>query len=226
VIPVSVIIPCRDEKAEHIAETVYSAMQAGSNDIVVVDDGSESPQNVPVAEGVRAYYQRPRGIASALNHGAMLAKHDWICWLSVRDTMYEGKLELQLRETKRAEALASFHDYINAITGLDVSPLSGKDWREHLRKPSGDNQICGSTTMVHREVIARIGGWDTSLQYCVDRMFAKQVEYDTGWHHIPLVLGSAGEHLEGHTYCADMKKRNRDSAMVVQWAEGMCREVI
>ena len=76
-IPVSVVMIVRDEE-DNIVAAIQSAKQL-SNDIIVVDTGSED-QTIALAnnQGVRVIQQSWMGYGHARNKGAEMAKHDWI----------------------------------------------------------------------------------------------------------------------------------------------------
>lgn len=206
--PVSVLVPCYNERRERIQATCHSALAAMTDDIVLVDDGSAATPEVPAY--VRHYsHDSNRGIAAALNTALSHAKHDHICWLSVGDTMHHDKLRQQLE----LGAPASFHDYRDAVTGAER--IAAADWQQRVWH---DNQFCGSTTMVHRDVLDAIGGWDESLSYSVDWAFALAIEKHVGWAYLPGVLGRSAEYPGGHTDRAHRDDKHRDHARVSRWA--------
>jgi hypothetical protein len=112
----------------------------------------------------------------------------------VGDTVAECKLHDQLQWMVEGGALASFHDYHDPFRDGDV--VTAHDWRARLWF---DNQFCGSTTMVHESVLRSVGGWDAGAQFCVDWLYAMDVEEAAGWEYIPRVWGSAAQYPDGHT---------------------------
>jgi glycosyltransferase involved in cell wall biosynthesis len=208
VYPVSAIIPCYNESAEAIAFTAHSALLAGADDIVLVDDGSATE---PVAPPFVRHYTHDsnRGIAAALNTAAEHARYDHLAWLSVGDTWHRNKLEYQFDP----EIDASFTDHVDAKAGAAV--VADVNWR---RRMWYDNVFSAGTTIVSRSVLGLIGGFDESLRYSVDWQFALAVEAIVGWEYVPKILATTGEFVGGHTDTADLKHKDRDHTQVATWA--------
>lgn len=205
--PVTVIIPHYNEPLLRLILTVLSAQKAGAAEIVVVDDGSDTP---PTTVAVRLVQQKHRGIAAALNLGLACTQQPRVCWLSVGDLMHPDKLGQQID----ANAPATWHDYVDLTTG--ANRVADPNWRVRLWY---DNQFCLSTAMVSRAVIDRIGGWDERLRYCVDWDFALRVEQYAGWARLDGVWGSAAEYLDGHTQRGQSDpRRQEDKKRVTEWA--------
>lgn len=206
--PVTVIIPCFDEPALRLTRTVLSVLKAGADDVVVVDDGSDTPPVPPFA--VRLVQQEHKGISAAINLGVTLAKHAHICWLGVGDLMHPDRLATQMA----VDAPAQFHDYTNLVDGKDAIAATG--WRSRLWYC---NQFSLSTTMVTREVIDAVGGRDESLQYCHDWDFALRVELAYGWTRIGGVWTAAAQYPGGHSDRGQKDPRRRkDRVRVNKWA--------
>ena len=193
---VSVVVPCYNEPSARVRETVRSALAASCDEVVLVDDGSETSIELAEARVVRTEH---RGIAHALNTGTKAARGDYLCWLSVGDTMRTNKIRQQYRFMRELGSAASFHDYVNGKGASGVFRSRPK-WREKLET---DNQFCGSTAMVLRDVALGCP-WDESLTYAVDWDWACRVEFDgPGWDYLQEVLGAAFELPGGHTMTAE-----------------------
>jgi glycosyltransferase involved in cell wall biosynthesis len=98
---VSVVIPVRDGEA-FVAAAIDSVCRQSLDDIevIVVDDGS-TDGSFAVAAGhsdgrVRAVRQPASGAAAARNHGARLARGEWLAFLDADDLWVPEKLRLQL----------------------------------------------------------------------------------------------------------------------------------
>lgn len=206
---VSVLVPCYNEAPERIAATVKSAQRALADEIIIIDDGSASPPIVPIGPGVYVYRQEHAGISAAMNHATRRATGDYVCWLACGDTMHRDKIVLQLDTMRAWGALASFTHYEDERGDYDLSRLST------------DNQFCGSTAMVHRDVALEFP-FDEQLMYCSDWDVACRIQYDgPGWLEVPAILGACYEHPGGHTDRARHDDRMRvrrmqDRATVVR----------
>jgi hypothetical protein len=111
---VSVIIPTHNSGRfiTHAIESVL-AQSYDNYEVIVVDDGStDGTRNRVNAYGGRVRYVEyaRRGIGAARNHGARLARGEWLAFLDAEDFWYPQKLESQL-------ALADAHPSLDFITG-------------------------------------------------------------------------------------------------------------
>ncbi len=106
---VSVVIPSYN-RAHAIAASIQSVLsQTYENiELIIVDDGSKDNTKA-VIEGVgdpriRYVYQENAGACAARNHGARLAKGDYVAFHDSDDTWYPDKLEKQMAAMERTGA--------------------------------------------------------------------------------------------------------------------------
>lgn len=94
----SVVIPCHNG-GKYLAEAIASArdQSGGPVEIIVVDDGStdDSAMIAQGFDGVVLVRQEQQGVASALNHGARVARGELLAFLSADDVWRPEKLALQ-----------------------------------------------------------------------------------------------------------------------------------
>jgi glycosyltransferase involved in cell wall biosynthesis len=143
-------------------------------EIIVVDDGSTDRTDAAVAEladSVRYVRQEQRGVSAARNHGAALARGEWLAFLDSDDLWKPRKLAAQLAfHAAHPELSVSQTDEIWFRHGRRVNP------RGYHAKPSGDIflpslQRClvsPSAVMMRRETFVRLGGFDEGLEVCED----------------------------------------------------------
>lgn len=214
---VSVIVPAYNETFERIECAVSSAVAAGADEIVIVDDGStegghmlDVACDIPVPGGAAiGVLPRNAGISAALNFGIRKSSGDWVCWLSCGDTMHSNKLECQLAAMDESGGRASFHSYVRRSTGALIEPAG--DWR---RRIYADNQFSGSTIMVARDLLEELGGFDESLRWCQDWDLAVRIEASSGWLRVPHCLGT-GDGVPRHSASGDnTQRRSADRAKV------------
>lgn len=176
---ISVIIPVfnRQQTAERAVRSALD-QNLGDSEIVIVDDGSRPPFDLPGAlakPNVRVAIQSNRGAAAARNTGIEAARGDWIAFLDsddywLPDTL-KPRLELAGREfAVNPEALVA---YVAAFALRDKQ--SG---RQETRVPrasanplhfaSGCWFSPGSTLLVRKAVFRRVGLFDTSLRRLED----------------------------------------------------------
>lgn len=94
---VSIIIPTRNEKPEMLANTVKCFLNSGANEIIVLDDASDTP--VVLENVICKRHRTPKGPAFCRNEGASMASGDVLIW---------------------ADAHVHFHDSLDAFASLSL----------------------------------------------------------------------------------------------------------
>lgn len=192
---VSVIIPTY-RRAGMLAEALESVRAQGypNLDVIVVDDGSRDSTAEVVAlhgEWVRYLEQPNRGASAARNRGIREARGEFIAFLDDDDLWRPGKLKEQLRFFKlRPEAAinicgAQFIDERHRVIGERIPPeVMPLDLLE-IGVPPG--AIC-SGTLVKRECLEAVGGFDETLFGCEDREWLLRVAQHHPLHCLPAPL--------------------------------------
>src|SRR5262249_22986841 len=169
---VSVAIPSYNS-GHMVTEAIDSvlAQTVVPDEIIVVDDGSKDDTRERLAhcgERIRYIHQSNQGVAAARNRGVQEAHGDHVAFLDADDVWHPRKLDLQLR------ALAGRAD-------LGLVGTSSFDWpAERLPEPDvlrgGElmvvpweqlavrNVFVTSSLLVRRDVLQRVGPFDTRLQ--------------------------------------------------------------
>lgn len=99
---VSIIIPTFN-RSKFIGQAIYSALRQTFFDfeIIVIDDGSTDGTRNVVEQfddyRIRYYYQKNRGVSSALNLGIQKSKGEFIARLDSDDLFLPQKIESQIR---------------------------------------------------------------------------------------------------------------------------------
>lgn len=211
--PVTVIIPHYNEPRERLDATVASCLAAQAADVVVVDDGSDTPPTE--VAGARLVRIAHRGISAALNKGLAMAEQPWIAVLGCGDTMPAERFEWQLG----SGAPAVFSD-LQDPRDCSVSTADA-NWRERIWR---DNQFSWATCACRTHILRAIGGWNESLRYGVDWEASMIVECAVGWTHVPGIAAIGYEMEGGHTATGG-DTRHRDIATIARWANEMHRRV-
>lgn len=176
---ISVIIPVfnRQQTAERAVRSALD-QNLGDSEIVIVDDGSQPPFELPSAltkPNVRIVVQPNRGAAAARNAGIEAACGDWTAFLDSDDYWLPGTLKprLELAEREFAVNPEALVAYVAAFVLRDDH--SG---RQETRVPrasanplhfvSGCWFSPGSTLLVRKAVFRRVGPFDTSLRRLED----------------------------------------------------------
>lgn len=184
---VSIVIPVYNA-GDYLDDCISSALAQSypGTEILAVDDGSvDSSAEIldGYADRIRVYHKPNGGTASALNYARERMGGDWFKWLSADDLLRPRAVEalanaaLRLGRRARACILYADHDFIDedglVIKGMksvsdDYNRLSavrrGAILLDHFYGH-------GITTMFHRSIFERCGGFDESLGFNEDYEF-------------------------------------------------------
>jgi glycosyltransferase involved in cell wall biosynthesis len=177
VVEVSVVVPTHN-RSSLLALTLRSVLWQRDVDleVVVVDDGS-TDDTAEVVAGLGdtririVRHEQPQGVAAARNRGAEEATAEWITFLDDDDLWAPDKLARQLhaaREAGRSWAYTGAVTIDDELKVLDgVPPPSPEQVVELLPRydavPGG-----GSNVVVHRDILARAGRFDSRLRNTED----------------------------------------------------------
>jgi glycosyltransferase involved in cell wall biosynthesis len=193
-VAVSVVIPCYGQ-AHFLDQAIDSVLaQTRVSEIVVVDDGS--PDNASeVARRysmVRYLRQENKGLAEARNAGFRETHGDYVIFLDADDCLTPNAVEAHLRcfgENAGAGFVVGDIDHM-AEDGSPIEsprwPLLRENFYEELLKV---NHVANTiAVMFRREVIASIGGFDTSCSPAEDyRLLLAAARLFPSAHHRTVV---------------------------------------
>lgn len=172
---ISIIIPTHNRR-DFLAQAIATALaQKGvDKEVIVVDDGSADGTAALLASfgtAVRAVFQPHRGVSAARNKGIRLAGGEWLAFLDSDDLWMEDKL-LRQRE------FMARHPELKICQTEEIWIRNGRrhNPRRYHRKPQGDCfelllercLVSPSAVMVHRRLLAEVGGFDETLPACED----------------------------------------------------------
>lgn len=184
---VSVVIPAY--KAEiYIEETLRSVLaQTYTNlEVLVVDDGSpdalgEVVQRIAQEDGRVQYFRRENaGVSAARNFGYAQSKGDYLAFLDADDVWAPQNLQCKLDRFAEDTALGLVHSACEEIDG-ESRPQgrinAGKEGYllNDLLAWNGTCVPAPSSILVKREVLERVGGFDTALSTAADQEFFMRV---------------------------------------------------
>jgi len=169
---VSVVIPTYNSAAL-VVQAIDSALgqTAVPAEVLVVDDGSSDDTAARVAaygNRVRYLHQPNRGVASARNLGVREARGKLIAFLDADDVWHPRKLEIQAAALARHPALGllgtATYDW-PAPAHPDLGPAPPDvpavvPWESLVIK----NYFTTSSILARREVLDRVGPFDSGLQ--------------------------------------------------------------
>lgn len=174
---ISVIIPVYNQ-AEFVAEAVESALRQSFADreVIVVNDGSTDG----TAERLAAFGSRIRlvtklhgGTAGALNLGISHSWSKYIAWLSADDIFLPNKLALQVQamESQPEAALCYTDWYVVDKAGRITAQVGSPTLRTREEAVEALFQGCcinGSTTLIRRSALERVGYFDEAYRQAHD----------------------------------------------------------
>jgi len=172
----SIIIPTHN-RPEMLMNAVNSALaQSIENiEVIVVDDGSEPPVELPELPRLRLLrLEQNQGHASARNAGVAMACASKISFLDDDDTLLPQMAEFTLAAFDQAQHLPQ---PVSVLSGMDIVNEQGELLERHLpltlpkgahysleEIQPGKSMYCKQTVVIPREVYLQIGGCDTTFR--------------------------------------------------------------
>ena len=216
---VTIAIPVHNG-ANYLGEAIESALCQShpETEIIVVDDGSDDDgQTLAVAHAfgdrIRTLQQPNMGVAVALNTALAHASGRLFSWLSHDDLFEPGKTERQVRilDTLDREDVCLFSDlsWIDAsgcITGeqrLDPAALA-----LNPRLAFYEGLINGCTILIARDLLLRVGGFDTRYPYTQDYRMWWRLTREAHFVHVPHCLLRSRLHPDQGSHRRDALSEN------------------
>jgi glycosyltransferase involved in cell wall biosynthesis len=178
---ISVIIPAYNAERT-IVETIQSVQQQTFQDfeLIVINDGSKDRtldllQDIK-DERVKIFSYKNSGLPTARNRGITQFKGEFIAFLDADDLWTPDKLELQLAVLKQhpkagvAYSWTCFMDMDEQgkATSFHPSPPYTFEGNVYDKLLVSDFIHSGSNTLIRKQVIDSVGGFDPTLKSCED----------------------------------------------------------
>ncbi|MEH3102253.1 glycosyltransferase family 2 protein [Sphingomonas adhaesiva] len=171
-----VVIPCHN-RAHVVADAVASvlAQEHAPTRVIVVDDGSSDDSAAVIDALARAGAGRvvavllPRngGASNARNAGAALCRAPWIAFLDSDDLWLPGAAVALLRASAEADIVCGHFRRVEG-DGHPGEPECGW-WGDDIRVALSHGGVIGpSWSIVRRDVVRRVDGFDPSFHNCND----------------------------------------------------------
>jgi len=172
---VSVVIPVYNGE-RFLAEAIESALAQTYHpmEVIAINDGSTDGSEAILAryaDRITVLQQHNLGVAAARNAGVSKSHGAWVAFLDQDDTWDPCKLEVQMTHASQRD------DVIHC--NVRVVDESGSILRHSRTKPSQTGSptfselvafypICMSTTLVRRDALYRVGGFDPLNRFGTD----------------------------------------------------------
>jgi glycosyltransferase involved in cell wall biosynthesis len=173
---VSVVIATYNS-GHYLSQAIESVLQQTVNDleVIVIDDGStDGPRNLVASiddPRLRYVWQANAGQTVAKNHGARLARGEFVAFCDGDDFWYENKLELQLPLFSKSPSVAVVYSPADTIDEHG-HPLGDTLFTPHRGTVTHAlfmrNFVPFGTAVVRRRCLEEVGGFDESLRMGID----------------------------------------------------------
>ena len=182
---ISVIIP-NHNYSKYLQESIESVLnQTYTNvELIIVDDGSTDDSINTIkrfGDRVKLIEQSQAGVSAARNTGFRAAKGDLICFLDADDVWLPKKLEIQAKALSDDSIGLVYSSIFNCDDELKIvseqqALYRGKCSDVYLAKPTSAVVLLGcSNAMIKRELIHRVGGFNTTLNTSADWDFFRRI---------------------------------------------------
>lgn len=213
---VSVIIPARNA-GSYIYNSLSSILkQSFSNfELIVVDDGSidntsEIVLNLSIDKRVRLFKNPDGGnMSSALNLGISHSCGEYLVRMDADDVALPNRLKTQVDFMDNNPDIVAAGSYVRTF-GVGISRV----WRFPTAPAEVDaellfrNPIAHPSTIIRKDAIRRVNGYDTDFQYCQDYALWGRLINIGNITNIPSILLKYRRHpgQMGAQYSHDLRK--------------------
>lgn len=178
---ITIVIPAYNA-SEFISETINSVLNQTleSIEVIVVNDGSIDNTEKVVSgfsdDRIRLISIKNKGVSNARNVGYSEAKGSYVAFLDADDVWLQDNLESKLQLLEDHPSVGLVHsdgeviDKESKPTGEIKSGKSG-NLLESLLLWDGTNIPAPSSILVRKNVIEKVGGFDTRLSTAADQEF-------------------------------------------------------
>ncbi|WP_373034687.1 glycosyltransferase family 2 protein [Sulfurimonas sp.] len=171
---ISVVIPTynRYEVLKRALASVY-AQTHKSKEVIIIDDGStdETSQITKDFPDAMYIYQDNAGVSSARNLGIKKANYEWIAFLDSDDEWHPQKLQEHLEfHLNYPKLQMSYTDerWIRETLEIKVPKKYRKFGGSIFKECLSHCIIAPSSTVIHKDLLHRVGLFDESLEVCED----------------------------------------------------------
>ncbi len=199
---ISVIIPTYN-RADFVLEAIESVLnQTYQNfELIVVDDGSTDETEEKVQKSFPnklSFIKQPnQGVSSARNTGIQSSNGDWIAFLDSDDYWLPKKLDIQtmfLQKNQSALICQTEEIWIRKDKRVNQKKIHKKHSGLIFEYCLPLCIVSSSSVIIKRELLDRVGGFDTNLPACEDYDLWLRIAKDHPIYFIdePLIIKRGG----------------------------------
>ncbi|MGB6017710.1 MAG: glycosyltransferase family 2 protein [Nodosilinea sp.] len=190
----SVIVPSY-QQGRFIERTINSVLDQGIDLEFIVVDGGSQDNTLDILrkyEGQLSWISEPDdGQADAINKGIEKSSGEIIAWINSDDIYYPGVL-------KNVQAIFEHHPEVQVVYGKAdwigandevLKSFPTEPWNYAKLKESC--YLCQPAVFFRRSLVARYGGLDRSLQYCMDYELWLRFGQYTDFYFLPEKLAGS-----------------------------------
>jgi glycosyltransferase involved in cell wall biosynthesis len=227
---ISVVTPARDAAAT-LAQTLDSllAQSLGDWECIIVNDGS-TDATAAIIDAYRARDSRFRtvlgagqGVCAARNLGIAVARGKWLHFLDADDwndpAFYQ---KLVQAAAAMPDAVAVYSEFLRAMPGGVMAEISRlpADPENPFEDFARGCLVAMGAVLVNRDLVLRLGGFDSSLRVCEDwDLWQRVARFGGSWAVVKEKL--AFYRTEGPSLSARVDWMNEDGRKVI--ALPVCR---
>jgi glycosyltransferase involved in cell wall biosynthesis len=206
---VSVLVPSFNS-GDYLALALRSALDQEDVELeVLIQDGGSTDGSLAAAATeladprVRLRVESDGGQADALNRALDRARGTWIAWLNADDLLEPAGLRTLLDAAPdQAEAIFGDFQTIDASGGAlkryTAAPLEVERLLRH------GHYVFSGALLVKRELIDRLGGFRSELNYCMDYDLLLRIASHARAHQVDAVVASYREQPASKTSTASL----------------------
>ena len=209
---ISVVMPAFNAE-RYVAAAIESILSQtyGDFEFVIVNDGS-TDRTLDIIKGYaerdprfRVITQDNQGISSALNRGIQETRYEWIAVMHADDVSMSNRLEKQLQAALNKPNVVAWGSYAYYISekgkelGLSrIGPTTETEFFDLLQRGK-PVQIIHSTSLMRKEAVLKVGGYDPDYVTCEDLEFFQRLSQLGPILAIPEPLGQYRIHGENNS---------------------------
>lgn len=221
---ISVLMPSFNS-GEFLCRAVRSVIESRAVVEVLIQDGGSTDGSLEQIRGlddrIRIQSEPDSGQSEALNRAIGRLNYGVVGWLNADDEYAPGALEkVQEFFNVHPEIDVLYGDYVVIDQGgKELKRYRAGNWSRKSFLSKGMVVFSGSL-FLRKSVYDRFGGFDESLQYCMDLDFCLRISSETKAAYLPAVLGKFRVHGDSKTGTGGIKFVREAHALRWKYADG------